>query len=63
MVIDDMIEILQRAKRCEKALGLLYKSTQNMLFKEDLGPEKNKWRDEGIKASILEAIALIEDKK
>jgi hypothetical protein len=62
MEIDDLIEILQRVKRCDTALSLLNLITTNMLFNEDLGHEKNKYRD-GVKSYILEAIALIEGKK
>lgn len=57
--IDDLIEILQRVKRCSKALSILKLATSNLIWKDDDWSKSSKAK-ESVLGLIKEAIELIE---
>lgn len=61
MEIDDLINILQRAKRCEKISDNLYRCIHNRIFNEHgLNEEKTMWIDH-VKCLIKECIDIIKE--
>jgi hypothetical protein len=63
--IDNLIEILERVKRCDNAVSNIASASLNMLFYDDTfeeTDERRKWQQH-VKELLREAMILILEKK